>query len=560
VGRPSSTLPAMMRSRPVVSVDVVTYPALHATAYDPRVLLRELVATSAAVADASSRLAKIAGLAALLERVTLPEIDIAVAFLSGEPRQGRIGIGVSAIRESKPLAAAPSPVLSLIEVDSAFEEVATTTGRGSPGDRVRLLRDLLTRATADEQNFLLRLLVGELRQGALEAVLIDAVARAWHASPATVRRAVMMAGALAPVARALIEHGESGLARFTVQVFRPVQPMLAHAASDIHEALTDLQQEVALEWKLDGARIQVHKAGDDIKVFSRNLREVTAAVPEVVEAAQALRAHDAILDGEVIALRADGTPETFQRTMQRFGRKLEVNRLRAELPLTPFFFDCLYVDGASLIDRPQAERFGTLAEIAQSTIVPNLLRPTPEQASRFVDATRQRGHEGVMVKALTSIYAAGRRGQQWLKVKLARTLDLVVLAAEWGHGRRRGWLSNLDLGARDPVGGGFIMLGKTFKGMTDEMLAWQTERLLQLEISRDDYTVYVRPELVVEIAFNDVQDSSHYAGGLALRFARVKRYRDDKSAADADTIETVRDIYRRSVGAAIPLDSPRSMR
>jgi ATP-dependent DNA ligase I len=520
------------------------------------VLLHELVTTSAAVANASGRLAKIAELAALLQRVTLPEIDVAVAFLSGEPRQGRIGIGGSAIRESKPLAAASSPVLSLIEVDNVFEQIATTTGRGSPGDRVRLLRDLLTRATADEQNFLIRLLVGELRQGALEAVLIEAVARARDASPATVRRAVMMAGALAPVAHALIEYGEAGLARFSVQLFRPVQPMLAHAASDIDEALTNLQQDVALEWKLDGARIQLHKAGDDIKVFSRNLRDVTSAVPEVVEAAQTLRAHDLILDGEVIALRADGTPETFQRTMQRFGRKLEVDRLRADLPLTPFFFDCLYVDGASLIDRPQADRFGTLSEIAQTMIVPNLVRPTPEEASQFVDATLQRGHEGVMVKALTSSYAAGRRGQQWLKVKLARTLDLVVLAAEWGHGRRRGWLSNLHLGARDPLGGGFVMLGKTFKGMTDQMLAWQTERLLQLEIARDEYTVYVRPELVVEIAFNDVQESSHYPGGLALRFARVKRYRNDKRVADADTIEIVRDIYRRSAGA---LDSPRRL-
>ena len=509
-------------------------------------LLHELVATSAAVAKASSRLAKIAELAALLRRVALAEVDIVVAFLSGELRQGRIGIGGSAIRESKPLIAASTPVLSLIDVDKVFAQIAATTGRGSPGDRARLLRDLLTRATADEQNFLLRLLVGELRQGALEAVLIEAVARAAHASPATVRRAVMMAGALAPVARALIEHGESGLARFTVQVFRPVQPMLAHPASDIDEALTNLQRDVALEWKPDGARIQVHKAGDDIKVFSRNLRDVTPAVPEVVEAAQTLGTHDVILDGEVIALRADGTPETFQRTMQRFGRKLDVDRLRAELPLTPFFFDCLYVDGASLIDQPQAERFGVLAGIAHGAIVPNLVRPSSEQASQFVDATLQRGHEGVMVKALTSNYAAGRRGQQWLKIKLARTLDLVVLGAEWGHGRRRGWLSNLHLGARDPIGGGFVMLGKTFKGMTDQMLAWQTEKLLELEIGRDDYTVYVRPELVVEIAFNDVQESSHYAGGLALRFARVKRYRGDKSAADADAIETVRDIYRRS--------------
>jgi ATP-dependent DNA ligase len=385
-----------MRSRPVVSRDVVTLPAPGATRYDPRVLLYELVTTSAAVARASSRLVKIADLAALLQRVTPPEVDIAAAFLSGEPRQGRIGIGISAIRESKPVTAAPAPVLSLVEVDKVFEQIATTTGSGSAGDRARRLRDLLTRATADEQDFLVRLLAGELRQGALEGVLIEAMARAGNASPATVRRAVMMAGAVAPVARALIEHGTSGLTRFTVQVFRPVQPMLAYTASDIDEALTNLQQDVALEWKLDGARIQVHKAGDEIKVFSRNLREVTSAVPEVAEAAQTIRAHDVILDGEVIALRADGTPETFQRTMQRFGRKLEVDRLRAKLPLTPL-------------------RFGTLAAIAHRTIVPNLVRPTREGASRFVEATLQRGHEGVMVKALTSSYAAGRRGQQWLR-------------------------------------------------------------------------------------------------------------------------------------------------
>jgi len=385
-----------MRSRPVVSRDVVTLPAPGATRYDPRVLLYELVTTSAAVARASSRLVKIAELAALLQRVTPPEVDIAAAFLSGEPRQGRIGIGISAIRESKPVTAAPAPVLSLVEVDKVFEQIATTTGSGSAGDRARRLRDLLTRATADEQDFLVRLLAGELRQGALEGVLIEAMARAGNASPATVRRAVMMAGAVAPVARALIEHGTSGLTRFTVQVFRPVQPMLAYTASDIDEALTNLQQDVALEWKLDGARIQVHKAGDEIKVFSRNLREVTSAVPEVAEAAQTIRAHDVILDGEVIALRADGTPETFQRTMQRFGRKLEVDRLRAKLPLTPL-------------------RFGTLAAIAHRTIVPNLVRPTREGASRFVEATLQRGHEGVMVKALTSSYAAGRRGQQWLR-------------------------------------------------------------------------------------------------------------------------------------------------
>jgi DNA ligase-1 len=513
------------------------------------VLLHELVAASAAVAEASRRLTKIGRLATLLQRVTPAEIDIAIAFLSGELRQGRIGIGPSAIRDARPLEGAASPALQLLEVDEVFERIAATTGHGSSGDRVRLLRDLFARATRDEQDFLIRLLFGELRQGALEGVLVEAVARAGNASAAAVRRAVMMAGELAPVARALLVEGESGLSRFMVQIFRPVRPMLAQPASGLDEALADRQEDqLALEWKLDGARIQVHRAGDEIKVFSRTLRDVTSAVPEVVDAARTLPMKEVILDGEVIALRPDGTPLTFQQTMQRFGRKLDVDRLRRELPLTPFFFDCLYLDGAPLIDQPQFERFGTLGAIAPFAIVPSRVRPTREAAAQFVDETLRRGHEGVMVKALASGYAAGRRGRHWLKIKVARTLDLVVLGAEWGHGRRRGWLSNLHLGARDPVSGGFVMLGKTFKGMTDEMLAAQTEKFLQLEIARDDYTVYVRPEVVVEIAFNDLQESPHYPGGLALRFARVKAYRPDKPAVDADTIETVREIYRRSVG------------
>ena len=512
-------------------------------------LLHELVLASAAVADASSRLVKIDRLATLLRRLTPVEVDVAIAFLSGEPRQGRIGIGPSAIREAKPLASAANPVLQLREVDEVFDQIVATSGPGSSRERVQLLRELLARASADEQDFLIRLLFGELRQGALEGVLLEAVARAANISSASLRRAVMMAGELAPVARELLVEGERGLSRFMVQIFRPVQPMLAQPAPGVDEALADLDRDqVALEWKLDGARIQLHKSGDEIKVYSRNLREVTLAVPEAVEAARAWPINEVILDGEAIALRPDGTPHPFQLTMQRFGRKLDVDRLRAELPLTPFFFDCLYVDGVSMLDQPHIERVRTLASIAPSAAVPSLVRPTREQAAQFVDETLRRGHEGVMVKALASGYAAGRRGRHWLKIKVVRTLDLVVLAAEWGHGRRRGWLSNLHLGARDAVNGGFVMLGKTFKGMTDQMLAWQTERLLQLEIARDDYTVYVRPEVVVEIAFNDLQESPHYPGGLALRFARVKSYRSDKPAAETDTIDTVRDIYRRSTG------------
>jgi DNA ligase-1 len=511
-------------------------------------LLHDLVTTSVAVAGANSRLAKIDRLAALVRRLEPEEVDIAVAFLSGEPRQGRIGIGPAAIWGARPPEAADTPVLRLVDVDEVFARAAAIRGPGSANERVRLLRDLLHRATSEEQDFLVRLLFGELRQGALEAVLLEAVARAGGVPAAALRRAVMVAGELAPVARATLVEGEAGLSRFMVQIFRPVQPMLAQPATDLDEALRELHDEVALEWKLDGARIQVHKAGDEIKVFSRNLREVTSAVPEVVEAARTLVADEAILDGEVIALRPDGTPQAFQITMQRFGRKLDVDRLRAALPLAPFLFDCLYIDGRALIDEPQFQRFATLTSVAPSLVVPGRVRPTRREAGQFLEETLRRGHEGVMVKALDAGYAAGRRGQNWLKVKAARTLDLVVLAAEWGHGRRKGWLSNLHLGARDPAHGSFVMLGKTFKGLTDQVLAWQTEKLLALEISRNDYTVFVRPELVVEIAFNDLQESPHYPGGLALRFARVKGYRPDKSPAEADTIETLRDIYRQSTG------------
>ncbi len=474
-------------------------------------------------------------------------MEIAIGMLSGEPRQGRIGIGFATLWAARDSPASETPELQLVDVDDALTQIASIKGAGAAAARNERLRQLLRRATRAEQDFIVRLLTGELRQGALEAVLVDAVAKASDINAPAVRRAVMMVGALAPVARAALLGGEAGLAGFGIQLFQPVQPMLAQPSNDVEQALDQLHHDSSLEWKLDGARIQVHKRGNEVSVFSRNLRDVTPAVPEVVEAVRGLAVREAILDGEVIALRSDEAPHPFQVTMQRFGRKLDVERMRAEIPLTPFFFDCLYADGESLVDTSQESRVARLNTVAPSFVVPTLLRPTPEHAQQFLDETLRRGHEGVMVKALGAGYAAGRRGQQWLKVKIARTLDLVVLAAEWGHGRRTGWLSNLHLGARDPEHGGFIMLGKTFKGLTDEMLAWQTEKLRALEISHDRHTVFVRPELVVEIAFNEVQESPQYPGGLALRFARVKGYRQDKSAADADTIDAVRDIYLRSV-------------
>jgi DNA ligase-1 len=511
-------------------------------------LLDDIVRTSSAVAAASGRLVKIGLLADMLRRLAPDEVEIAIGMLSGEPRQGRIGIGSTALWAARDTVAADTAALHVKEADDAFTEIASIKGAGSSARRQERLRHLLGRATRPEQDFVVRLLFGELRQGALEAVLLDAVARASGIDVDAVRRAVMMAGTLAPVARAALTAGEAGLAGFSIQLLQPVQPMLAQPAGDVREALDQLGHDASLEWKLDGARIQVHKSGGEVRIFSRNLRDVTAAVPEVVESVQALPVHDAIVDGEVIALRPDGTPLPFQVTMQRFGRKLDVERQRAEIPLTPFFFDCLYADGEPLIDAAHESRVARLNVVAPRLIVPRLLRPTREQAQQFLDETLRRGHEGVMVKALAAGYAAGRRGQQWLKVKIARTLDLVVLGAEWGHGRRTGWLSNLHLGARDPEHGGFVMLGKTFKGLTDEMLAWQTQKLRTLEISHDRHTVYVKPELVVEIAFNEVQESPHYPGGLALRFARVKGYREDKAAQSADTIDTVRDIYLRSIG------------
>ena len=513
--------------------------------------LAELVATSKAVAETSGRLDKVERLASLLKRLPPDDVMIGAAFLSGSPLQGRIGVAGSLVHAARSMTPATDSTLDLAEVDAVFGRIAVTSGRGSAAAKAQQLRDLFGRATADEQVFLIRLLFGELRQGALEGLLVEAIARAASLPAGKVRRAAMLAGALAPVARAALVEGDAALARFTLSLFQPVQPMLAESAADVDAALSDLG-EASFEYKLDGARIQVHKGGDEISVFTRNLREVTGAVPEVVEAVRAMPARELVLDGEAIALRPDRTPQPFQITMRRFGRRLDVDRMRETLPLAPFFFDCLYVDGDGLIDEPYSRRAGVLADVAPGAIVPRIVTARPDEAAAFLERSLATGHEGVMAKSLTGLYAAGRRGQTWLKVKRARTLDLVVLAAEWGHGRRRGTLSNLHLGARHSERGGFVMLGKTFKGLTDEMLAWQTGRLLQLEVARDVYTVYARPELVVEIAFNDIQESPVYPGGLALRFARVKRYRTDKTAMDADTFATVQGIYRLTTGSEPP--------
>jgi len=512
------------------------------------VLFHDLVETSRRVAATSGRLAKIELIAGLLKRAAPDEIEIAIAFLSGSLRQGRIGIGYATVRAAKPELGAATPTLELAAVDAALQRLATTTGKGSAQTREHLLGELFARGTADEQEFLLRLVMGELRQGALEGLVTEAVARAAGLESEAVRRAAMVAADLGRVAHAVLTEGAVGLTRFRVEPFHPLQPMLAQAADDVGDALTRLGGgQAAFEYKLDGARIQVHKAGNEVRVFSRQLNDVTQAVPEVVEAVRRLPFDDAILDGEAIALRPDGTPLPFQVTMRRFGRKLDVERLRAELPVVPFFFDLLYADGASLLDEPYSRRFAVLAAAVPDELrAPRIVTSVASEAKAFFERAIATGQEGLMAKALDARYDAGARGAAWLKLKPAHTLDLVVLAAEWGHGRRRGRLSNLHLGARD--GAGFAMLGKTFKGMTDEMLEWQTAKLLELATRRDAHVVHVRPELVVEVAFNGIQASPTYPAGLALRFARIVRYRPDKGPDQSDTIETVRELHRREVG------------
>jgi ATP-dependent DNA ligase I len=508
------------------------------------VLLEEVARTSAAVADASARLVKVQLLADCLRRSRPQEIPVAVAYLSGELPQGTVGIGWASLRDLPPAVASPS-TLEILDVESALRRIASTTGRGSQAVRRSELTRLFGRATEPEQRFLIGLLMGELRQGALEGVMVEAVAKAANVPASEVRRALMLAGSLGVVAASAVAEGRSTLGAFRLELLRPLKPMLAQTAEDIEVALGRIRP-AAVEWKFDGARIQVHRLGENVKAFTRNLADITERVPEVVESVRTLAVEAAVLDGEAIALRPDGRPHPFGVTMSRFGSRLDVEKLRGMVPLSLFFFDCLHLDGEDLIDRPARDRFAVLAErLPQSMAVPRIEANDPSEGERFLDAALSLGHEGVMVKALDAPYEAGRRGASWLKVKRAHTLDLVVLAAEWGHGRRRGWLSNLHLGARDPKTGGFVMLGKTFKGMTDEMLRWQTERLPQLETSRDSYTVYLRPELVVEVAFDGLQKSPRYPGGLALRFARIKGYRPDKGPEDADTIDTVRDLHAR---------------
>jgi DNA ligase-1 len=505
------------------------------------VLLIDVATTSVDVGGSAARRAKTARIAELLGQAKSNPalVAIVVAWLSGELPQRQIGVGWAALRSIPPAAAQPG--LTVHGVDATLSAIGAVSGKGSQARRAELVAELFSSATEVEQMFLRRLLTGELRQGALIGVMADAVAAAAQIPAAAVRRAAMLGGALPAVAAAGLSGGTAALDAFTLHVGRPVGPMLAQTAADVGEALEKLGGEGIFEAKLDGARVQIHRAGDLVTVYTRSLDDVTARLPEVVEATLALPVRELIADGEAIALRPDGRPQPFQVTASRFGRSVDVAAARTAQPLSVFYFDILHRDGVDLLDAPTSERAAALDEIApRQNRVDRLVTSDPVAARDFLDATLAAGHEGVMAKSLTAPYEAGRRGAGWLKVKPVHTLDLVVLAVEWGSGRRQGKLSNIHLGARDPAGG-YVMLGKTFKGMTDAMLEWQTARFQELAVGgTEGYVVEVRPEQVVEIALDGVQTSSRYPGGLALRFARVLRYRDDKGPTEADTIDTVR--------------------
>jgi DNA ligase-1 len=496
----------------------------------------------------SRRSVKVSALAECLRALAPAEIELGALYLAGELPQGKLGIGPALLERAAAVAPANHGSLTLADVDTALSELEAMRGARSAARREQALAELFGAASADEQAFLQRLLRGELRAGALGGVMLDAIASAAQLPSATVRRAAMFAPQLGAVARLALTQGSVGLATFQLETLHPLAPMLAQTAADVGDALARLGGAAIFEWKVDGARIQLHKRGDEVRIFTRALHDVAASLPELVELARSLPAGELVLDGEAVALDAAGRPRPFQITMRRFGRRLDVEALRSELPLHAYFFDCLRLEQQSLIERPMSERFEALSRVVAATHrIERLSTAAEDIARRFYQQALDAGHEGVMAKAPAAPYEAGSRGASWLKIKRAHTLDLVVLAAEWGHGRRHGWLSNLHLGARE--GSGYVMLGKTFKGLTDAMLQWQTGELLAREARREAITVYVRPELVVEIAFNDIQASPQYPGGLALRFARVKRYRDDKDASEADDLETVRLLYQRQSGA-----------
>jgi DNA ligase 1 len=506
---------------------VLTWPGL--------TLFADVVEASRLVADTSSRSRKIAILADLLRTLDDDEVPIVVGFLSGVPRQGRVGIGYATVYGTQ---ASPSdePSLQVADVDRAIIEIAASTGAGSSGQRRRLLDDVLGRATGPEADFLRRLLTGELRQGALAGLMADAVAKAAAVPGELARRALMLSGDLTRMAQIAMTEGEAGLKRVGFELFRPILPMLASTSANVAEAVSGFER-ASVEWKLDGIRIQIHRREDQVRIYTRNLNEITDTLPGIVAAVMRLPVRQVVLDGEALWMSEEG-PGSFQHT---------VSQIDSDAPpegIVTFLFDLLHLDGEDLLDAPLHERAARLAAIAPELKIPSALTSDPAEGERVLEASLRAGHEGVVVKDAASVYAAGRRGKAWRKVKPVRTYDLVVLGAEWGHGRRRGWLSNLHLGARDPRTEAFVMVGKCFKGLTDELLRWQTDELLARESERRGIAVLVRPELVVEVALDGVQSSTRYPGGVALRFARVKRYRPDKSAEEADVIDDLRALLR----------------
>ena len=505
-------------------------------------MLSELLAATDEVSATPSRLAKIDALARLLAAAPSEELRPLIGLLLAAPRQGRLGVGWRTLA-GLDLAHAEAATLTITEVDQALDALAATSGAGSTAARQSVLHELAARCTAAEWDLLSRAMMGELRTGALGGVLLDAIARASERPAASVRRAAMLSGDLGETAVIALTGDESDLEAVGLTVGRPVMPMLASTAATPTAAL-EITGRASVEYKLDGARIQVHRRGHEVGVYTRSLADVTHRVPELVEIVRSLPAHDVILDGETLSLDEDGGPRPFQETMSRFGA--DVAR---ELALRPWFFDILHVDGRDLIDEPLSARLAELERVAGEWRMPGVVTHDADEAERLSREALAAGHEGVLVKAVGSTYSAGRRGKSWVKVKPVLTYDLVVLGAEWGSGRRTGMLSNLHLGARDPEGefgepGEFVMVGKTFKGLTDDLLRWQTENFPSLETRRTASTVFLRPETVVEIAIDGVQRSPRYPGGIALRFARVKGYRTDKTANEADTIQSLRSLLR----------------
>jgi DNA ligase-1 len=494
-------------------------------------LLAAVVTASRAVTETSSRSQKVAILAELLRALDPNEVPLAVGFLAGAPRQGRVGVGYSTIYGIEQ-APAVEPSVTVDELDRAIFQIQGTTGSGSAAKRRQILTELLRRATGEEADFVKRLFTGELRQGALAGVMVDAIAKASAVPGELARRALMLSGDLTRTAEIAMTEGEEGLRDVGFELFRPIFPMLASTAEDVGEAVAAFER-ASVEWKLDGIRIQIHRRGEEVRVYTRNLNEITEALPGIVQAAGSLPVAQAVFDGEALWMSEAG-PAAFQDT---------VSRIDSEAPpegIETFLFDLLHLDGEDLLDTPLGDRAARLEAIAPELKIPGVFTSDPEEGARVLEEALGEGHEGVVVKDATSLYSAGRRGKAWRKVKPVRTYDLVVLGAEWGHGRRQGWLSNLHLGARDPRTGEFVRVGKCFKGLTDELLEWQTKELLQRETSRRGIAVLARPELVVEIALDGVQSSTRYPGGVALRFARVKRYRPDKDADEADTIDDLR--------------------